>query len=161
LVVRPDAVERVHLPAGRFDLLADAKETGGVLGVNRLTLSEGADGARPHHHALSTELFYVVEGAADFFLDGAMVRVEAGGAVLIPPGMVHAFGAVPGTPVELFVAVTPAVDRFDYFRALGRIQRGEESFSSLLPLQGRYDVHFADAAAWLRLRGEARGNASS
>lgn len=161
LVVRPEAVERVDLPSGTFDLLADASETGGVLGVNRLTLSQGADGARPHHHERSTELFYVVGGAADFMLDGTIERVEAGGVVIVPPGLVHAFGAAPGTPTELFVILTPAVDRFDYFRALGRIQRGEESFATLIPMQDRYDVHFADPTEWRTNRARALDGAAT
>lgn len=153
LVVRPDEAERVGLPAGGFHLIADAVHTGGELSVNRLTLSDGADGARPHHHALSAELFYVVEGAAEILLDGTMVRVEAGGTVLVPPRMVHAFGAAPGSTADLLIVLTPGVNRFEYFRALGRIQRGEEPFASLLPMQDHYDVHFQDPAAWQALRG--------
>jgi mannose-6-phosphate isomerase-like protein (cupin superfamily) len=160
LVVRPEAVERVYLPSGRFDLIADATETGGALGVNRLTLSEGADGARPHHHEQSTELFYVVEGAADFLLDGTIERVGAGSIVIVPPGLVHAFGAASGTPVELFVMLTPAVDRFEYFRALGRIQRGEEPVAALLRMQQRYDVHFADPTEWQTLRAQTLDDAA-
>lgn len=74
--------------------------------------------------------------------------------------MTHAFGATYGTPVELLVVLTPAVDRFDYFRALGRIQSGEESFASLIPMQGRYDVHFTDPTAWQTLRSR-QGDSSS
>lgn len=153
LVVRPDEVEHVATSAGGFLLLADAAQTGGVMGANRLILGAGADGARPHHHAASAELFYVVEGAAEFLLGSTMVRVEAGGVVLVPPGMVHAFGAAPGSAVELLIILTPGVDRFDYFRTLGRIDRGEDSFTSLLPMQDQYDVHFDDPAAWRKLRG--------
>ncbi|MGK5672182.1 cupin domain-containing protein [Micromonospora sp. URMC 106] len=152
LVVRPGTAEYVALPTGGFHLLADAVHTGGVLGANRLTLGAGADGARPHHHALSAELFYVVEGVAEFLLDRTMVRVEAGGVVLVPPNLVHAFGAAPGTGVDLFIVLTPGVDRFEYFRALGRIQGGDEPFASLLPMQDHYDVHFQDPAAWLSRR---------
>ncbi|MGA4843308.1 cupin domain-containing protein [Streptomyces sp. G45] len=98
LVVPPGAAEHVPLPhGGGFDLLADAAHTGGALGANRLTLGEGADGARPHHHARSTELFHVLDGALDFFLDGDLVTVGRGGLVVVPPGTPHAFGAVAGS----------------------------------------------------------------
>jgi mannose-6-phosphate isomerase-like protein (cupin superfamily) len=43
-------------------LLADASSTGGALSTQRVTLTGGADGARPHHHANSAELFYLLDG---------------------------------------------------------------------------------------------------
>ncbi|MGW0811213.1 cupin domain-containing protein [Nonomuraea sp. NPDC002799] len=127
---------------GGFLLLAEAAHTDGALGANRLTLAAGARGARRHYHALSSELFYVVDGEMEFELDGEVMPVGAGGLVVVPPRMPHAFGAAPGSTAVLLVVLTPGVDRFGYFRALGRIQHGLDSFDSLLPEQERYDVHF-------------------
>ncbi|MCF3121204.1 cupin domain-containing protein [Streptomyces arenae] len=147
LVVRGEDAERVPLPhGGGFRLLADASGTGGALGANTLALGEGADGARPHFHAVSHELFYVTEGAVDFLLDGDPVTVGEGGLVVVPPRMPHAFGAAPGTTAELLAVLAPGVERFGYFRALGRIQHGLEPFDGLLPEQDRYDVHFVPTA---------------
>jgi quercetin dioxygenase-like cupin family protein len=143
LVVRPEDAERVVLPrGGAFLLLADAAQTGGALGVTHLTLAEGATGARRHFHMRSSELFYVLDGEMEFELDGEVTLVGAGGLVVVPPGMRHAFGAAPGSTAAVLGVLTPGVDRFGYFRALGRIQRGLDSFDSLLPEQERYDVHF-------------------
>ncbi|MER7625776.1 cupin domain-containing protein [Streptomyces sp. NPDC126503] len=143
LIVRAEDAERVPLPhGGAFLLLADASDTGGALGVNRLTLGPGATGARPHRHELSTELFLVLGGALRFTAAGRTTTVTTGGLICVPPGVPHSFGAAPGSPADLVAVLTPGVDRFDYFRALGRIQRGEESFDSLLPAQELYDVHF-------------------
>ncbi|TGB07300.1 cupin domain-containing protein [Streptomyces sp. MZ04] len=153
LIVRPEEAEYVPLPhGGGFRLLADAGGTGGALGANRLTLGEGADGARPHRHMLSSELFYVLDGTMEFFLDGAVTTVGQGGLVVVPPGMPHAFGAARGSTADLIAVLTPGIDRFGYFRALGRIQHGLESFDSLLSEQDRYDVHFLDASAWQSVR---------
>ncbi|WP_418955561.1 cupin domain-containing protein [Streptomyces tritici] len=143
LIVRPEDVEHVPLPhGGAFHLLADASDTGGALGANRLVLGEGATGARPHFHARSTELFLVLDGVMRFTVAGRTETVEAGGLVCVPPGVPHAFGAAPGSTAELISVLTPGVDRFGYFRALGRIQHGLEPFDTLLPEQDRYDVHF-------------------
>ncbi len=153
LVVRAEEAEYVPLPhGGGFRLLADAGGTSGALGANRLALGKGADGARPHYHALSSELFYVLDGTMEFFLDGEMTTVGQGGLVVVPPGVPHAFGAAPGSTADLLAVLTPGVDRFGYFRALGRIQHGLDSFDSLLPEQDRYDVHFLDASAWQSVR---------
>ncbi|CAM5466664.1 cupin domain-containing protein [Streptomyces tanashiensis] len=142
LVVHAEEAERIDLPdGGGFRLLADARHTGGALGANRLSLAEGAAGARSHFHALSTELFHVLDGVMRFTLDGVTTTVAAGGLVSVPPGTPHSFGAAPGSAAELLVVLAPGVDRFGYFRSLGRIRHGLESFDDLLAEQGRYDVH--------------------
>lgn len=153
VIVRPHETEHVGLAHGSaFRLLADASTTGGTLGANVLALGEGADGAAPHHHRRSAELFYVLSGRAEFFLNGTLTPLEQGGLVVVPPGTPHAFGAAPGVRAELLVVLVPGVDRFDYFRALGRIAQGLDSFDSLLPLQERHDVHFLDPSAWRSAR---------
>ncbi|WP_405754361.1 MULTISPECIES: cupin domain-containing protein [unclassified Streptomyces] len=153
LIVRAEEAEHVPLPhGGGFRLLADAGATGGALGANSLVLGEGADGAGPHYHAQSSELFYVLGGTVQFFLDGEMETVGPGGLVVVPPRMPHAFGAAPGSTAELLVVLTPGVDRFGYFRALGRVQYGLDSFDGLRAEQDRYDVHFLDASAWRSAR---------
>ncbi|MGW6846172.1 cupin domain-containing protein [Streptomyces sp. NPDC054958] len=125
--------------SGAFRLLAD----GGAAGVNRLVLGVGSTGAPKHFHTRSTELFYVLGGVADFLLDAEPVRVTEGGLVVVPPGLTHAFGPAPGEGAELLVVLTPGVERFGYFRTLGRVQHGMAAFEELLPHQDRYDVHFA------------------
>ncbi|WP_336211729.1 cupin domain-containing protein [Nonomuraea sp. LPB2021202275-12-8] len=153
VVVPEGSAELVELAhGGAFRLLVDAGATGSALGANRLTLTSGADGARPHHHALSSELFYVLAGTMEFLLGDRMVTAGAGSLIVVPPGMVHAFGASAGSAADLLVVMAPGVERFDYFRRLGRISRGQESFDGLLPEQDRFDVHFADSTAWTRGR---------
>ncbi|WP_327675338.1 cupin domain-containing protein [Kitasatospora sp. NBC_00458] len=149
LVVLPEEAERLALPAGgAFGLLVDADATDGAFGVNRLTLGVGADGARPHHHAVSWELFHVLDGVAEFLLGGSLVTVPAGGVVSVPPMLPHAFGAAAGSPADLLVVATPGVERFGYFRALADTAWGRRSLDRLLPLQDRYDVHFGSSDVW-------------
>ncbi|MFE0106206.1 cupin domain-containing protein [Streptomyces sp. NPDC059009] len=149
LVVQGRAAETVPLPGGGlFQLLEDSRGTGGLLGANRLALPAGADGTRPHQHRLSTELFYVLTGTMEFLLDGTLTPVAAGGLVVVPPGTVHAFGAAPDAPAEFFAVLTPGIERFAYFRQLGRIARGEADWSTMDGLHDTYDVHFDGAAGW-------------
>ncbi|WP_457030995.1 cupin domain-containing protein [Kitasatospora sp. P5_F3] len=149
LVVHERDVEAVALPGGgRFVLLEDGPGTGGLLGANRLALPAGADGTRPHCHHLSTEVFHVLHGTMEFLLDGELTRVGPGGLVVVPPGSVHAFGAAPDGPAEFFALLTPGVARFDYFRQLGRIARGQADWSSMDALHESCDVHFDGAPSW-------------
>jgi quercetin dioxygenase-like cupin family protein len=47
------------------------------------------DGARPHFHRRTTELYYVLAGEGTVLLDGDEHPVREGSIVHIPPGVVH------------------------------------------------------------------------
>ncbi|RKE21898.1 cupin domain-containing protein [Streptomyces sp. TLI_171] len=149
LVVRPEQVEAVGLPGGgEFRLLEDSLRTAGLFGANTLRLPAGADGTRPHHHRRSTELFHVLAGTMEFLLDGHLVPVPVGGLVVVPPGAVHAFGASAAGPASFLAVLTPGVERFGYFRRLGRIARGEADWSAMDGQHERFDVHLDGGPAW-------------
>lgn len=74
-----------------------------------------------------------------------VVELPAGGLVVVPPRLPHAFGAAAGTGADLLAVLTPGVERFGYFRRLARVQHGLEPFDGLRSEQDRYDVHFVDA----------------
>ncbi|MFI6566695.1 cupin domain-containing protein [Streptomyces sp. NPDC050534] len=129
-------------------LLADSSATGGALSTVRVTLAEGADGARPHLHRHSAEMFYLLDGAADVLSGEDVVTAERGDLVVVPPDRPHAFAAAPGTPADLLIVITPGVERFEYFRHLQRIRLGEVTPESLLEVQELYDNHFLRSAVW-------------
>jgi len=144
LVVQPGQAAGAKLSDGAFELLAD----GGAVSASRLTLTSGADGAPPHHHKLSHELFYVLDGTMLFRLGDNLTTVAKGGLVVIPPNLPHVFGAAEGETADMVVVLSPGIERFGYFERLAAISRGEAEFASLLTEQDRYDVHFEDIPNW-------------
>lgn len=142
-VTRQQDAETLQGNGTQLWLLADASDCCGALGANRLRLEAGAAGAKPHHHKRSSEAFYVLDGALEMLIDGESVTVEKGGYAVIPPGVVHSFGAAAGQAVDVFITLTPGIDRFDYFRMLPSIMRGEVDAEALAEVHDRYDVHFA------------------
>ena len=159
VIIRHEQAELLELPAAAFRLLADSGATQGTLSANRLSLDTGADGAKPHYHARSWEVFYVIDGTMEFLLDNRLSVVAAGDLVLVPPRLPHAFGATPGSTADVLVLIAPGVERFGYFRHLQRIALGQEPADSLVSEQDRYDVHFTDSVIWTttRTRGEDHG----
>lgn len=74
------------------------------------------DGAKPHYHQRSTELYYVLEGEGTVVLDGAENPVKKGSLVHIPPGVVHsAVGRM-----RVLVVGIPDIADDDYFDAGNR-----------------------------------------
>ncbi len=70
VIVRSAEAEVVGRMPTTVRLLADSSATGGALSTIQVSLEDGADGARPHHHANSAELFYVLDGAVQLLSGG-------------------------------------------------------------------------------------------
>ena len=144
-VIQERAAETIAGNGSPLWLLADASDCCGALGANRLRLEAGAAGAKPHYHARSSEAFYVLEGRLSMVVDGEPLTVDKGGYVVIPPGVAHSFGASADAVADVLITLTPGVERFDYFRLLPKILRGEADPGALDEVPERYDVHFVDA----------------
>jgi mannose-6-phosphate isomerase-like protein (cupin superfamily) len=148
VVVREGDAEIVGVGTVIGRLYADSSATGGALSSQRITLLRGAGGATPHHHTGSSEMFYVLSGAAEMLTDERVVTAQEGDLVVVPPGTVHAFAAAPAADADLLIILTPGRERFEYFRHLQRIASGAAPLESILDVQDLYDNHFDDSPAW-------------
>jgi mannose-6-phosphate isomerase-like protein (cupin superfamily) len=146
VVVRADDAE--HLPEIGHLLLADASATNGALSAHRIQLASGADGAKPHRHGNSSELFFIVDGALDLLVGSAIVTANAGDLLVVPPHCDHAFRASANRTADALIVITPGIERFDYLRQVTRIRRGEAASDSLLSQQDRFDTHFVTSDIW-------------
>jgi mannose-6-phosphate isomerase-like protein (cupin superfamily) len=113
-----------------------------------VTLGKDADGARPHRHDRSAEMFYVLDGAVQILSGTQIVMAEQGDVIVVPPKMPHAFSTQRTKSAELLVVIAPGVERFEYFRQLTRIARGEEAPESLRDVQDLYDTYFLNSPEW-------------
>lgn len=138
-------------------LLIDAEQAHGSVSTLEVTMERGADGAAPHFHTLSDELFYVAEGELQLMTGDRFVTVGAGGTAVVPKRTTHAFGATPDSGARVLIALMPGVQRFGYFRLLERIARGEATLDELAAAQDEYDNHFVDAPHWWQERAAQRG----
>ena len=68
---------------------------------------EAGEATVRHHHRVSEEIYYLVEGTATMELDGETTTVSAGDAILIPPGAWHQITASAGGPVRLLCTCSP------------------------------------------------------
>lgn len=147
-IVRGAAAEVVGAPHVNVKLLADSNSTGGALSTVRVTLDKGADGAKPHHHTKSAEMFYILDGRVEVLSGKEIVRAEAGDVIVVPPLMAHAFAAERGSSADILIVIAPGVERFEYFRRLTRIARGEDKPETLKELQDLYDNFFLNSPEW-------------
>jgi mannose-6-phosphate isomerase-like protein (cupin superfamily) len=155
VIVRAHQAEVVGRDPTKVQLLVDSKATGGALSTVRVSLGAGADGARPHHHEGSSEMFYVLEGGVQVLSGTEIVQAERGDVIVVPPRLPHAFAAARGKSADLLIVIAPGVERFEYFRKLERIAYGKEPPESLRDVQELYDTFFLRSPEWEAARAAA------
>lgn len=153
-LVRNSEREIVSTAAGnQTGLVMDSHATSGAVSVLSIYLPEGSDGAAPHFHTQSTELFYLVSGRLEILAGDRIEVLEQGDTLLVPRLMPHAFGATADSDASIFTVLSPGVQRFDYFRLLDRIVHGEADISELAAAPAIYDNHFTQSPVWAKGRG--------
>ncbi len=71
------------------------------------------DGAQPHYHKASTELYYVLEGSGTVTLDGVDHAVQKGSLIHIPPHVIHSASG----RMRVLVVGIPNIADDDYYPA--------------------------------------------
>lgn len=132
----------------RVRLISDASSVEEAFSVQNVQLFNGDEGAVPHFHKISTEMFYVVRGRLEFWEDGNIHQLNAGDCAIVRPLIPHAFGALRGHDADVLIVVAPGVERFEYFRILGEVVRGTLPSDSLHKRQKEFDTYFVQSDQW-------------
>lgn len=155
LVVREADAEVLGLAQLSTRLLADSDATEGALSVMRTTMGPGIEGARPHTHSKSAELFYILDGELQLLAGDRVLSAGKGDLVVVPPNMAHAFATTPGHTADFLILLAPGLERFGYFRLVERLRKGEATLQDLLASQELYDNHFLESPLWRAVRASA------
>lgn len=125
LILPPAAGEQLTVRGGSTLLFkATAATTGGAFSLHERHVPAGGRRPPAHVHPDRVEAFWVLDGTAEFELDGEVTTAGAGSFVLVPGGVAHTFGASEASPAHVLVWHAPALD--GYFRELAQLWRGPE-----------------------------------
>lgn len=124
LIVPPGGGERLVVRGSTVDFKAVAATTGGAFSLHERHVPAGGRRPPAHVHPDRVEAFWVIDGVAEFELDGRLETAGAGGFVLVPGGVAHTFGATSAAPAHLLVLHAPALD--GYFRELAALWSGPQ-----------------------------------
>ncbi|MFG2293068.1 cupin domain-containing protein [Streptomyces sp. NPDC048603] len=145
LLTRDATAEKISdAPGSLITLLADQPG----LTCNTAEFEEGAAGAPVHFHTRATEFFFVTDGSLDVLVDDEIVTLGKGDFLAVPPGTKHAFAPAAGSTAQVLVGFTPGMERFDYYRLLGRVNAGEATVQDIKDSSPVYDNHYAESAVW-------------
>jgi mannose-6-phosphate isomerase-like protein (cupin superfamily) len=124
LIVPPGAGERLTLRGSTLLFKAVAATTGGAFSLHERHIPAGGRRPPAHVHPDRAEAFWVLDGEAEFELDGEVTSAAAGSFVLVPGGVAHTFGAPATAAAHVLVLHAPALD--DYFRDQAGLWSGAE-----------------------------------
>jgi mannose-6-phosphate isomerase-like protein (cupin superfamily) len=153
VLARGDQAEMLGAAPNQTWLLAEADEAEGTMNAVRTTLGRGVDGPPPHYHRASSELFFLLDGALDVLTGEQIVTVRTGDFLLVPAGMPHAWGTPAESGADILIIKAPGTNRFDYFRLVDRIRKGEATPQDILATQEKFDNHFVTSQNWAARRG--------
>ena len=80
-----------------------------------------------------------------------VVVMTAGDYLLVPAGVVHAWGTVAESGADVLIVKAPGENRFGYFRFGDRIRRGAADPAEVLATRANFDNHFTTSPVWTRL----------
>jgi quercetin dioxygenase-like cupin family protein len=101
------SLPRLEVFGVEVEVLLDGGQSDGRAAVYRVTAPPGA-GAPRHRHPGQDELFHVLEGEFELYVDGVSTRMRPGDHAYAPRGAVHAFVCEGEKPGLLLVMSTPA-----------------------------------------------------
>ncbi len=67
----------------------------------------------PHHHVVTEEIYYVLEGQAEMLLDDELQTVGPGDAIAIPPGVIHQIRNTGSVTLKFLCCCVPAYEHSD------------------------------------------------
>lgn len=143
------STEAEVLAASGVTLLADAPATNGHLTSHRSIFKPGKEGAPPHLHRDASELFYILTGSLRVLTGDDLVILDEGDFLVVPPNTAHAFEAAGSTDTEVLFVLTHAQPRFDYYRLLEGVYRGETDPAELAATSDLYDNHYVESPVWI------------
>jgi mannose-6-phosphate isomerase-like protein (cupin superfamily) len=111
---RADAEPFTTKDGSTIRVLLDA-EAGGARNQSlaEASLAEGRATER-HYHALTEEIYVVLDGRGEMEVDGVRADVGPGDAILIPPGARHQIRAA-GGPIRFLCCCAPPYSHEDTF----------------------------------------------
>lgn len=98
----------------------DSSSTGGDYYIFESTTPPG-DGIPPHIHSREDEIFEILDGQMDIFLDGETYTASRGDIAFFPRNSVHGFSNSGASPAVVRVVVSPGANFEKFFEELAAL----------------------------------------
>ena len=120
----------------------DGADTGGRFAMFTAITPPGG-GPPPHIHANEDEWFHVLEGRAEFFLDGVWTEAGPGTTVYMPKNSFHTFRNIGDGPLKQIIHAAPAGFEVFFGRCAAEFEKGgPPDFPALMAIAAEHGISF-------------------
>jgi len=127
--------DEMHLHLG-------GEDTGGRFAMFT-SYTEPGGGPPPHIHEHEDEWFHVLEGRAEFFLDGVWTEAPVGTSVFMPRKSFHTFRNAGDTVLKQLIHTSPSGFEVFFSRCEAEFQKeGPPDFEALIAIAGEHGITF-------------------
>lgn len=106
-VTLPGAGKVLNALGDEVTVLLSGGQTNGAFTMVQVVTPPGG-GPPPHYHTKEDEWFYILEGRAEFFVEGVWNEVPAGTTAYLPRGSKHTYRNIGDTPLKMIVHAAPS-----------------------------------------------------
>jgi uncharacterized cupin superfamily protein len=106
-IVRHTEGKCIQLAGSKVWVIEDGTKTRNELSVVESEVLPSSITPPPHVHHAHEEIFYVLDGELEFFVDGNAVRLTRGDTITVPIGVAHTFRNTTDTPARFLTTFTP------------------------------------------------------
>ena len=143
VIVPPPAARVIRAFGDEVTVLLSGQETGGKYSMFSLITPPGG-GPPPHLHQNEDEWFWVLEGHAEFFKDGAWNAVPVGSAIFTPRGVVHTFRNAGHTPLRMMMHTAPSGFETFFSRCADEFAKSAPpDMARIVAIAAEHGIHFA------------------
>ncbi|MBL9195474.1 MAG: cupin domain-containing protein [Opitutaceae bacterium] len=143
VVVPPLSARVIRAFGDEVTVLLSGQETGGKYSMFSMVTPPGG-GPPPHRHQNEDEWFWVLEGRAEFFKDGAWAAVPVGTAVFTPRGVVHTFRNGGDTPLRMLMHTAPSGFETFFARCADEFAKSSPpDMGRIVAIAAEHGIHFA------------------
>jgi mannose-6-phosphate isomerase-like protein (cupin superfamily) len=112
---RDDATPFTTADGSTIRVLLDADTAGAASQSLAEAWLEGGQQTQRHYHAVSEELYVLLDGSGEMEVEGERASVGPGDAILIPPGARHQIRATDDAPLRFLCCCAPPYSHDDTF----------------------------------------------
>jgi mannose-6-phosphate isomerase-like protein (cupin superfamily) len=107
LALGPGEGRAFNVGPDRVTVKADADRTSDALSMIEYEAAPGVPGPPPHVHRVVHEVWYILEGAVEFYSGDRTLRAGPGSFLHVPPGVPHTFANVGDGPARWIGIFSP------------------------------------------------------
>ena len=142
-VINPSGKGAVYKAFGdEITILISGAESGGKFTMF-VDLTQPGGGPPLHYHENEDEVFFVLEGKAEFYKDGEWIAAAAGTSAFMPRGCVHTFRNCGDVPLKLLVHASPSGFEIFFSRCAEEFKKPSgPDMQRIMQISAEHGIHF-------------------